>query len=123
MGKFLVRETANGFKFDLKSKNGQVIGTSEVYSSKASCLKGIESVRANAPTAKLDDQTDKDSEKVTNPKFEMYADKSGEFRFRLNARNGETILSSEGYSARPSCLHGIESVRNNVLEATVIEEE
>lgn len=122
MGKFLVRKTNTGFKFDLKSKNGQVVGTSEVYSSKAACMKGIDSVKANAPIAKLENQTEKDFKHETNPKFEMYADKSGEFRFRLNARNGETILTSEGYTAKPSCLHGIESVRNNAIEAAIEEE-
>ncbi len=123
MGKFLVRKTNTGFKFDLKSKNGQVIGTSEVYATKGACLKGIESVKVNAPIAKFEDQTDPNHEKVTNPKFEMYADKAGEFRFRLNARNGETILTSEGYSAKSGCLNGIESVRKNAQEAPIIEEE
>ena len=122
MGKFLVRKTNTGFKFDLKSKNGQVVGTSQVYASRSTCLKGIDSVRTNAPGAKLENQTEKDYDPETNPKFEMYADKSGEFRFRLKARNGQTIITSEGYSAKPSCLNGIESVRKNAVEA-VIEEE
>ena len=46
-------------------------------------------------------------------KFECYTDKAGEYRFRLKAGNGETILSSEGYSARSGCANGIESVRKN----------
>ncbi|MEH6680283.1 MAG: YegP family protein [Sediminicola sp.] len=46
-------------------------------------------------------------------KFEIYTDKSGEFRFRLKAANGQTILSSEGYKAKTSCTNGIESVRKN----------
>jgi uncharacterized protein YegP (UPF0339 family) len=46
-------------------------------------------------------------------KFECYKDKAGEFRFRLKAGNGETILSSEGYSAKAGCDNGIESVRKN----------
>lgn len=46
-------------------------------------------------------------------KFECYKDKAGEFRFRLKASNGQTILSSEGYSAKSSCTNGIESVRKN----------
>lgn len=46
-------------------------------------------------------------------KFECYKDKAGEFRFRLKAGNGETILSSEGYSSKSSCTNGIESVRKN----------
>lgn len=46
-------------------------------------------------------------------KFECYKDKAGEFRFRLKAGNGETILSSEGYKSKASCKNGIESVRRN----------
>ena len=46
-------------------------------------------------------------------KFEIYKDKAGEFRFRLKASNGQTILASEGYKAKPSCINGIESVKQN----------
>jgi len=46
-------------------------------------------------------------------KFECYKDKAGEFRFRLKAGNGNTILSSEGYKSKSSCTNGIESVRTN----------
>lgn len=122
MGKFVVRETKTGTKFDLKATNGQVIGTSEVYSSKNACLKGIESVKTNAPIAKFEDHTLESYEKVTNPKFEMYTDKADECRFRLKAKNGEVILSSEGYKTKASCLNGIESVRKNAPEAPVTEE-
>lgn len=122
MGKFKVKKTKTGIKFDLVASNGQVVGTSEVYSSKDACLKGIESVRKNAEIAKMDDQTAEAAEKVTNPKFEIYEDKAGEYRFRLNARNGENILASEGYKQKASCLKGIESVRKNALEGNIVEE-
>ncbi|MDX1509632.1 MAG: YegP family protein [Woeseiaceae bacterium] len=46
-------------------------------------------------------------------KFECYKDKSGEYRFRLKAGNGETILSSEGYKSKDSCENGIASVQKN----------
>ena len=49
-------------------------------------------------------------------KFEVYKDKAGEFRFRLKASNGETILSSEGYKAKASCMNGIDSVKKNALD-------
>jgi uncharacterized protein len=48
-------------------------------------------------------------------KFECYKDKAGEYRFRLKAGNGETILSSEGYSSKSGCDNGIESVRKNCV--------
>lgn len=119
MGKFVVREVSSGAKFDLKATNGQVIATSEVYKSKTSCLKGLESVRKNAPIANLENQTVEGYEVQKNPKFEVYIDKASEFRFRLKAKNGEIIATSEGYKKIDSCLNGIESVRKNAPEAVV----
>jgi uncharacterized protein YegP (UPF0339 family) len=52
MGKFVIKTTATGIKFDLKAGNGQVILTSEVYTTKAACQNGIESVKKNAPDTK-----------------------------------------------------------------------
>ena len=120
MGKFVVKETSTGFKFDLKATNGQVIATSEVYTTKAACMNGIESVRKNC-VGGVEDQTVEGFETVKHPKFEMYTDKAGEFRFRLKATNGEIIAVSEGYKAKESCVNGIESVKKNAPEA-VIEE-
>jgi len=122
MGKFVIRKTNTGVKFDLKATNGQVIATSEVYSSDASCKKGIESVKKNAPIAGVENQTVEGYEKVKHPKFEMYMDKSGEYRFRLKATNGEVIAVSEGYVNQKNCENGIESVKKNAPDADVIEE-
>ena len=119
MGKFVVKATKTGFVFNLKAGNGETIATSEVYSTEAACMKGVESVRKNAADAKLEDQTVAEVAAVTNPKFEMYTDKAGEFRFRLKARNGEVIAASEGYKAKASCLNGIDSVRRNAPDAAV----
>ena len=80
---------------------------------------GVESVRTNAPAAKLEDQTEDNYEAKTNPKFEIYLDKGGEYRFRLKARNGEIIATSEGYKAKKSCMNGVESVVKNAPEASV----
>ena len=121
MSKFVIRAVPSGIKFDLKAANGQVIATSEVYTTKAACLKGVESVQKNAPVAKFEDQTVDGFAAVTNPKFEMYKDKAEEFRFRLKARNGEIIATSEGYSSKAACENGIESVRRNASEAEIVE--
>jgi len=118
MGKFKVKEVKTGFHFNLIASNGEIIGTSEVYTSKAACLKGVESVRNNAAKAKIEDQTA--GESATNPKFEIYNDKAGEFRFRLKATNGEIILASEGYKAKASCKNGIASVVSNAPDAEIV---
>lgn len=118
MAKFVVKETATGVKFDLKANNGQVIATSEVYSSEAACMNGIESVKKNC-VGEIEDQTVENFEAVKHPKFEIYEDKAGEFRFRLKAKNGEVIAVSEGYKAKASCINGIESVKENAPEAEI----
>ena len=93
MGKFLIKKTNTGVKFDLKATNGQVIATSEVYASDAACKKGIESVAKNAPIAAVEDQTVEGYAVEKHPKFEIYTDKAGEFRFRLKATNGQVIAT------------------------------
>jgi len=121
MGKFVIRKTATGVKFDLVASNGQAIAASEVYSSDSACKKGIESVRKNAPNAAVEDQTQEGCAKEKNPKFEMYQDKAGEYRFRLTATNGQIIAMGEAYKAKASCLNGIESVKKNAPDAEVVE--
>ena len=119
MGKFVVKEVKTGFKFDLKATNGQVIASSEIYKTKASCLKGIDSVINNAPIANLEDQSVENFKVEKNPKFEIFTDKAGEYRFRLKAKNGEIIATSEGYKAMDSCKNGVESVRKNAANSTI----
>ena len=119
MGKFIINDAKNGVKFNLKAGNGEVIAHSEVYSSLASCKKGIASVIKNAPIAAVEDQTKEGFAKERNPKFEIYADKKGEFRFRLRARNGQNIAASEGYTTMKACLNGIESVRKNAADGNI----
>ena len=122
MGKFVIRKTNTGIKFDLKATNGEVIATSEVYNSEASCKNGIASVQKNAPVAAVEDQTAEGYAVQKHPKFEVYADKAGEFRFRLKATNGQVIAVSEGYKAMKSCLNGIESVKKNAPDADIVKE-
>jgi len=122
MGKFVVKETATGFKFDLKAGNGEVIATSEVYTTKAACLKGVESVKNNC-VGDIEDQTADPVVTVKHPKFELYEDKSGQFRFRLKAKNGEIIATSEGYASKAGCENGIASVKKNAPDANVVEAE
>ena len=124
MGKFMIKTAKNGFTFSLKAGNGEVIAVGgEVYNTLASVKNGIASVAKNAPIANIEDQTVEGFETQTNPKFEIYKDKAGEFRFRLKAKNGEIIAASEGYVKKDSCKNGIESVRKNAPDAPVIEED
>ncbi|MBR6478113.1 MAG: YegP family protein [Lachnospiraceae bacterium] len=120
MGKFVIKETGTGIKFDLKAGNGEVIATSEVYTTESACKNGIASVTKNAPIAAIEDQTEEGFATQKNPKFEIYVDKKGEYRFRLKASNGQIIATGEGYKAKKSCVNGIESVKKNVVDAPTV---
>lgn len=50
--------------------------------------------------------------------FEIYQSEANQkFHFRLKAKNGEIILTGQGYSAKADCQNGIESVRKNSANA------
>lgn len=122
MTRYAIRKLANGYKFDLRSANGRIVAVSEGYTTMASCRLGIASVRKYAPVAEVQDLTCEKPAKVTCPKYEVYKDRRGEYRFRLRARNGKIIAASEGYTTKESCLGGIESVRCGAFYAEIVNE-
>jgi uncharacterized protein YegP (UPF0339 family) len=108
MGKFVVTVRKNGeFQFNLKATNGQVILTSEGYTTKAACLNGIESVRKNAPV---------------EDRFEVKVAKNGKPFFNLKATNGQVIGSSQMYASERTMKQGIASVMRNAPESPVVED-
>jgi len=60
---------------------------------------------------------------MTVGKFEVYTDKSGHWRFRLKAVNGQIVATGQGYSSRATCIKGIESVKANAPSAEIIDVE
>lgn len=123
MGKFVIKTTKTGVKFDLKAGNGEVIATSEVYTTEDACRKGIASVQKNAPVAAIENQTVEGYAVEKHPKFEVYTDKAGEYRFRLKATNGQVIATGEGYKALAGCMNGIDSIKRNAVDAKIETEE
>lgn len=108
MGTFLITKRKNDeFQFVLKAGNGEVILSSEGYSTKANCINGIESVRRNSQ----DDS-----------KFEKKEAKDGRTYFNLKATNGQIIGSSQMYSSVSGRDNGIESVKKNAPDAEVKED-
>ncbi|WP_018152219.1 YegP family protein [Leeia oryzae] len=108
-GKFELKPTKNdGFMFNLKAGNGQIILTSEIYNTKAAALNGIESVKKNA---------------AEDGRFERRESKNGEPYFVLKAGNGQEIGRSEMYSSASAMENGIESVQKNAPDADVVEAE
>ena len=121
MGKFQVKAAGKGVMFNLLATNGQVVATSEVYNKKDSLRRGIASVQANAPVAGVEDQTAEKPARLPNPKFEVYADKGGKFRFRLKAKNGQIIAVGEAYETKKAALAGVASVKKNAPGAKIVE--
>ena len=108
-GRYERTENKNGEPyFKLKAANGQEIGRSEYYSSKAAMENGIESVRKNAPN---------------DDRYERTENKNCEPFFKLKAANGQEIGRSEYYSSKAAMENGIESVKKNAPEAEVVEKQ
>lgn len=123
MGKFVIKQAKSGPMFNLKAGNGEVILTSQIYADEKSCRNGIESIMKNAPVAGVEDQTVEGFEEIKHPKFEVYTDKSGDTRFRLKATNGQIIGTGQGYASKAGCLKGIESIKKNSADASIVVEE
>ena len=119
MGTYCIKRTGTGYKFDLKAGNGETVATSEVYTTKAACLKGIQSVRTVAEIAGCADW--ETEEQTKNPKFVIFRDKRGYYRFRLLARNGKIVARSEAYMTRYGCEKGIEAARRSALDGNIEE--
>ena len=119
MAKFIIKTTATGTKFDLNI-NGHIVLTSQVYKSLDACKNGIDSVKKNAPLNKIDD-LDVEGDEVTNPKFEVYTDNAGKFRFRLKASNGQIIATSEDFKAKEDWLKVVALVVKEASGAAIEE--
>jgi uncharacterized protein YegP (UPF0339 family) len=107
MAKFEISKRKNGeFQFNLKANNGEVILTSEGYSSKTSCKSGINSVITNASNVS---------------RYDLKASKNGKFYFNLKASNGKIIGTSEMYSTESARNNGVDSVKSNAPGAQIVD--
>lgn len=119
-GRFEVKKTKDGrYVFNLYASNHVIIATSQIYSSTQSAFNGINSVIKNAPIAEVEDRTLKNITEKKNPKWEIYLDKSEQYRFRLNAPNGDTICHSQGYTSKANCKNGIDSIVRHASSAEI----
>ncbi len=108
MGKYVIKKGKNNeYYFSLKADNGQVILSSEGYSSKSACENGIDSVKKNSPD---------------DGKYERKKSTNGKHHFNLKAGNNQIIGKSEMYESEAGMNNGIESVKKNGPSSTIIEE-
>lgn len=105
MGKFIISQrTNNDYQFNLKAGNHQVILTSEGYSTLDGCKNGVESVMKNG---------------INDEQFDRKESKNGKSYFNLKSSNGQIIGKSEMYESKAAMENGIDSVKKNVVEATL----
>ena len=108
MGKFEIKkDVSDQFRFNLKASNGEIILSSEAYTSKSACENGIESVRDNSQNDAM---------------FERKNATDGSPYFNLKATNGQVIGTSEMYSSVAARENGIASVKTNARDAEVVEQ-
>lgn len=92
------------YYFNLKSGNGQIILRGEGYTTKQSCLNGINSVKANSPN---------------DDRYERLVSQNGQYYFNLKSVNGQTIGTSELYTTTSSRNQGIETCKRIAPNAEV----
>ena len=112
-GKFVIKKTDKGnFVYKLYSSNHKVVAIgAEPYSSLSACKSGIASVRNNAATAPIEDQTLQKWEELKFPKWQIYTDKKGEIRLRLLASNGNIVATTnDGYLSKEAAKKGIAAI-------------
>lgn len=105
MGKFVISTRKNGeFQFNLKAGNGEVILSSEGYTTRAACDNGVASVKKNA---------------TDDARYERKTSSNVKHYFNLKAGNGQVIGTSEMYESAAAMENGITSVKKNAPEASV----
>ena len=123
MGKFVIKKAPKGYRFDLKAGNGLIVASGDgLYATEKAAMNGIASWVRNVEAAAIEDQTAEGFKKESFPKFEVYADDRGAYRFRLKAKNGQVLAVSEAYSRKASCIKGINSVIKNSADALIVKE-
>jgi large conductance mechanosensitive channel len=113
MPKFqLYKDVAGKYRFRLRADNNKIIAIGEAYEQYAGCMNGVKSIQKNSK-APIEDTT-VEGQRFSNPKFQVYKDNAGKYRFHLYARNGEIIAdSSEGYETKDAAFNGISVVEQS----------
>ncbi len=119
-GKFVITKTPKGFyRFSLLAANHEKVLTSQNYVSLSNCKAGIETIKRNA-LSPIEDKTLKKKQEKKFPKYEVYFDNAGFYRYRMLAANGQNIaIVEDGYPTKQGCLGGIESISRAAVEAEI----
>lgn len=99
----IFKDRAGNYKFYLIAGNGQVLLTSESYTTQASCLNGVQSVITNAPN---------------DSRYERKQSVAGSYYFNLKATNGQIIGTSEQYISPEARDHAIDFIKASNAQIT-----
>lgn len=123
-GKFVIVKTPKGFfRFSLLAANHQKVLTSQNYATLSNCKAGIEAIKKNAGS-EIEDQTLQKPQEKKFPKYQVYFDKAGMYRYRLLASNGQNIaVAEDGYSTKQGCLNGIDAISRAAKDADIDDSE
>lgn len=122
-GRFVITKTPKGYyRFSLQAANYQTVLASKNYSTLASCRDGLETIKKNAQSP-IEDQTLKTpGPALKNPKYEVYFDTAGKYRYRLLASNGQNVaMAEDGYATKAGCMNGIDAINRAAVGADVDE--
>ncbi|MCW4005756.1 MAG: DUF1508 domain-containing protein [Candidatus Bathyarchaeota archaeon] len=128
----IICDAADRFRFHLKAGNGEIIAVSQSYGAKESAIVGIDSIKKNAPIAKIADLSTTEGVKtkqakrpagiVQDPVFEIQFNAPERYRFHLKAGNGEIIAVSQSYLSKQAAKGGIASVKKNAPAAPIVDQ-
>ena len=117
MGKFIIKRTALGDQFILRSDSGRTLAVSRHYATLDACKKGIASLVIHAPLMPVVDTTQ--GEYGPNPKFEIVSAKGG-VAYLVKSPNGKTVITSPDYATKKACLRAISMLRTGVLDCEIL---
>ena len=124
----VITDVAGMIRFHLKAANGQIVAVSHSYGTKENALKGIASIKKNAPIAKTADLTlggpmpEHQPGIARDPVFEIQFNAPDRYRFHLIAANGQIVAVSQSYLSKQAAENGIESVKTNAPMAKIIDQ-
>jgi len=113
---FEVSEAKDGeYYFNLVAGNNEIVGTSQMYSTKSNATRGANTVRSLVLRTGA---APKSVPAVHHERFEVFQGEDRQYYFHLRAGNGEIVLTSEGYTTKQSAISGVASVQSNGASAS-----
>jgi large subunit ribosomal protein L21 len=123
----IYEDKAGQWRWRLRARNGELVAMSEQgFTTKAGVVRALDVVRRNTAEAEGHEEiapAEDGGETKTAKGFEIYEDKSGHWRWRLRAGNGELLaIPEQGFTTKTGVVRALDVVRRNVAEADAHEE-